>query len=69
MRSTKKSTKPNTFPKLQIAANGNIFIMQNPICGVQVFSACGCSEDVGNYYKNLTTSKLSDYTGSITLEN
>jgi len=69
MKSTKKQNKPNTFPKLQIAVNGNIFLMKNPTCGVQVFSAFGCSEDVGEYYQHLTTSELSDFNGSITLEN
>lgn len=70
MRFTKHENPGTKFPKLQIAINGNIFLMHNSNCGVQVYSPVPNQiKDNGEYFGGLHSSELSDFNGSITLEN
>lgn len=55
------------FPKLQIAINGNIFIVTSPHEGTCIHSPCG--DFLGQHLNNLTVNSLTDFNDSITLEN
>ena len=67
MKSTKKEGKQNIYPKLQVAINGNIFLMHEATKGTCVHSHCG--DFLGQPIVNLDQYSLTDFRGSITLEN
>ena len=67
MKSTKIDEPKSKFPKLQIAVNGNIFLMSNKTPGVCVYSVSG--NWLGEHNNNLFSGELTDFNGSITLEN
>lgn len=66
MKSTKNNRKQSQFPKLQIASNGNVFLMYTATKGTCVHSASG---DFLGEYSTLDSSNLTNFNGSITLEN
>ena len=67
MKSPKKEGKQNKYPKLQIALNGNIFLMYDATKGTCVHSHYG--NFLGQHIDNLDQYSLTDFRGSLTLEN
>ena len=68
----KSITHPATkakFPKLQIAINGNIFLMSNETSGTLIHSELENIRGIGDQFPELNKSTLVDFGGSITLEN
>ena len=67
MKSTKKEGKQNTYPKLQLAMNGNVFLMHEATKGTCVYSPCG--DILGRHVVVGDLYSLTDFRGSVTLEN
>lgn len=67
MKSTKKEGKQNIYPKLQVVMNGNVFLMHSATKGICVHSPYGTF--LGQYVDTLDLDSLTDFHGSVTLEN
>jgi len=69
MKTTAHPTTKANFPKLQVAINGNVFLMNSETSGTLLYSDMGNISGIGEYYPEINKSALTDFHGSITLEN
>ena len=69
MKTTVHLTTKVKFPKLQIAINGNIFLMNNETSGTLIHSEMENIRGIGDHFHELIKENLTDFRGSITLEN
>ena len=69
MKSTTHPSTKNGFPKLQIAVNGNIFLMDSETSGTLLHSDMENIRGIGDHFPELNKTALTDFRGSITLEN
>lgn len=62
--------KPSSpFPKLQKAANGNIFLMSNPNTGTCVYDTSTSLHFLGIHYTDILSENLVDFNDALLLEN
>ena len=69
MKITIHATTKANFPKLQIAINGNIFLMNSETSGTLIHSDIQHIPGIGDHFRDLNKKNLTDFQDAVTLEN